>query len=1122
MASDSRYELLDKIGSGSFASVYRARDKELGREVAVKQIHEQFLAEPEMLDRYWQEAQLLASLNHPNIITFYDVDRDRGWLIMELMHGNLADRLSGRQMNIKSLRSTVAQVLRALKYLHSRGIVHGDIKPSNLMIDDRKRIKLGDFGLARRASDEDGSLLKGTTKYMAPEVMSDEFGEVGSPSDLYSLGFAAYELLCGPNFESLFPGLSAFGRDKQVAWMMWHAAADRKLPQVHKVLEGVPEDLTTVIERLTQKQPEDRYEDAEEALSDLSVDVKIINKGGDSDADDAIKAAEEAEAKKKRMVAIGAFCASLLMCVVMLIDFGGGKEVVDNNSNEPISGIVRNVLLEDSLFIIEKDGRPEEIKFGSSPKILLNDKNFILPRDLQMGDRVSIVEIKNDNGGTRLEINATRPDVSDGYVKEIQASNSRIIVSVEGQDRAELLVSIGDDTRISVNGESAKFDDLKIDDRIRVSHIADTIMSGAREATSIIALQEKQMQGILREVSIEKKQFVIEIDEDGKPVPTPFAIADECEVTVNGKQVMAGKLLRPVDLQPGDEVTVKFDKAVYQVRAARQFRFAGVLQEMKADVRSLVIQGDSEKKVFVVQEDCEFLINGKTAGLADLRRNDQLVLSYDNSNANPQVSAIEASRPIAGNRWVILIANQDYDDNSLTKLPFAVSDAELMRDTLLNRYSCSADQVLLLKNETRVRLEQAIPEWLGKIPANGQLVFYVVGNAYLNEEGAPFYAAKDFALSRVNESGLPLSWLREQLESCEAAEKLLLLDCAHAGDGQDLQKQPATSDMLDALKPSDDPAVFKSTNAIASSMTGQRGLDWADKNHGLFAHFLAQAYAGRGDKNEDVHLEPTELYDYIKAEMLAVTIDDQKQIPALFLPDDTPPPEDRLTAAAKQAVKLLMAKNWTQTKVADTAISDFDAAHGLVGENPDARLAYATILLKGRDRRSSLQQFEQVRSSHPGMLATYVGAAWIHCEDDRFTDAIGNLQSLITKILARAQEAEAIDPRWTRFVEIAGRLREFSEVVAEKSRRPSVTVLDKLDALLTPQQAELYKAYRSGRETVQKIDTEFADKISEESSPQKVKLLELDRKRLIKYAPFDYDLFRQAIIQDLDVNNLPE
>ena len=217
----------------------------------------------------------------------------------------------------------MAHGLRALKYLHARGIVHGDIKPSNLMIDSRRRIKIGDFGLARRVSDEDGSLIKGTTKYMAPEVVSEEFGEIGPPSDLYSLGFCAYELMCGPNFETLFPGLSAFGRNKQIAWMMWHAAADRKLPPVARVLEGVPEDLAMVIEKLIDKNQATRYRSADQALADLKVDLKIVK----SDDPDELEAEDEAqdEARKKRLLfAGGALAISLMLCLVLL--FTGGSK----------------------------------------------------------------------------------------------------------------------------------------------------------------------------------------------------------------------------------------------------------------------------------------------------------------------------------------------------------------------------------------------------------------------------------------------------------------------------------------------------------------------------------------------------------------------------------------------------------------------------------------------------------------------------------------------------------------------------------------------------------------------------------------------------------------------------
>ena len=99
-----RYEILDTIASGDFATVYRARDRELGREVAIKQIHQQFLSDPRQLARYWQEAQLLASLQHPNILTIYDIVRPRGWLILELMRGSLQQATHGEPIDLDFLR----------------------------------------------------------------------------------------------------------------------------------------------------------------------------------------------------------------------------------------------------------------------------------------------------------------------------------------------------------------------------------------------------------------------------------------------------------------------------------------------------------------------------------------------------------------------------------------------------------------------------------------------------------------------------------------------------------------------------------------------------------------------------------------------------------------------------------------------------------------------------------------------------------------------------------------------------------------------------------------------------------------------------------------------------------
>src|SRR6476619_346333 len=109
-----RYEVLGLIGNGDFAAVYRARDRELGRDVAIKQIHGQYMNDQRRLERFWREAQLLATLSHPNIMTIYDIVRPRGWLVLELMQGTLLDACKGQPIDLHLLRATLNGSLQAL------------------------------------------------------------------------------------------------------------------------------------------------------------------------------------------------------------------------------------------------------------------------------------------------------------------------------------------------------------------------------------------------------------------------------------------------------------------------------------------------------------------------------------------------------------------------------------------------------------------------------------------------------------------------------------------------------------------------------------------------------------------------------------------------------------------------------------------------------------------------------------------------------------------------------------------------------------------------------------------------------------------------------------------------
>ena len=1122
MTADSRYELLERVGVGSFATVYRARDNELGREVAVKQMHEQFLHLPEQMERYWQEAQLLASVQHPNIVTFFDINRQRGWLIMELMQSNLAERIAREPMDINSVRTTLAHCLRALKYLHARGIVHGDIKPSNMMIDARKRVKIGDFGLARRVSNADGSLLKGTTKYMAPETVSDEWGDVGPASDLYSLGFAAFELLCGPKFMDLFPGLSAFGRDQQIAWMMWHAARDRRLPDVKRVLQGVPDDLALVIGKLCSKEQSKRYTVADEALSDLNIDLKIVKQGGDEPP-------PPPPDKQRRIVAIAAFSLSLIMSLAMLF-WPEAQKPADKitEADEPIRGLLRQVDPALGVLIVddEADSVPKEIKIGSAPKILLNDKTFIVPRELQPGDHVQITKGKDDTGRPRLEISAARPDESVGFVSNPQPSLGQFMLQIsEGAQRGELSIRTTGRTELTINGKPGSVEDVRAEDRATVRHVPDAKLVGARVATKVEVLQKRKLDGFIRDIA--KSEITVEVRrQEGTKLVAMSATAD-CNVTINGKQIVDGKLLRVADLKAGDRVSMQHHKEILEVHALRMSQAKGVLLDTNLAASALTVgDANNARRVFVVGPKTKVVIEGQDAELADLRRNDQIEITYDSANERAEVSAIDTIRPDHENRFAIVIGNQAYDDNRLTKLTSAVNDAKLVQATLLSRYGCAPDRTLLLADETHVRITQAIPDWLKRTNPQSELLLYFVGHAYLDDQGQPYLAAKDFDSTRVRETGIALSWLRGQLESCEAGEKVLLLDASHAGDGQDLKQQPSSAAMLDAIKPAKDPGVFRKSYAIASCGDTQRGLRFADKPHGVFGWFLAQALAGKGDKNQDLHLEPTELFDSLKTEMSAVEItaknkrDVLNQVPVLFRPNDAPPPKDRLTPTGRDAVRQLLTNHWGITKFTvtiDTQLTnEFLVAVRQTGDEPDAKLAVGLIRLKVRsDDKDALKYFDQTRLTHPKSRLAYEGLAWIHCYTGKYREAATELTRLCEQIKAATTDEEA-DASMLRQLEYAGRLREFMGTVIEDTKRPESSQLGGIDALVAELSDDAKSAYAAGRKATREKSQDYERRIAEKSTSPDAKLLAIEQKRMTQYVRFGFDEARSEILAGLE------
>ena len=869
-----RYHIVEKLAQGSFAAVYRAQDRELQREVAIKQIHEQFLSDPRQLDRYWAEAQLLASLQHPNIVTIYDIVRDRGWLIMELMQANLHDRQQGRPLDLVSLRTVIAHCLRALKFLHEHGVVHGDLKPGNLMVDRRKRIKLGDFGLARRVSDEEGSLIKGTTKYMAPEIVSDEFGDVGPASDLYSLGFTAYELLCGAHFDDLFPGLGAHGRDKQLAWIMWHAAPDRRLPEIKRVLEGVPDDLAYVIQKLCTKNRAERYESADQALVDLKVDLRPVR--GESDtpppSDEAALAA-----KKKRRLLIAAFCVSASLSVSMLL--------IPGESGPPRpkiqAGIVREVRAaqHELVLVDEQTGTPEIVPLGEKPSLLLaNTRQKILLEEVQPGDRIRL-----SGTGPQVDFVLARPISSQGTIHRIDVPLKTLVMHLEeGASREEVPLQIDDQTRILINGNTAPFIDLQPQDRIDVKHLPNVRDENQQRALEVAVRRTVRATGIVRLLHFSTTQphkLSCDLRQGTTVVSLDLTFDKDAEITLPDQRVVSPSDLTPEDLRTSDRISLEYDTHITKLVATRNQTLEGSLREIDLAQNSVRVQTrGGEQLTLQVTDATEIDITGQLAELDELREYDEARITYQDDGGSLSAATIDATRPIKYDRFAIVIGVQNYHDKAITRPKSALNDAQLVADTLRQRYGVAPERLLILKDPTREKLQQAVTSALEKLRGDTQVLLYFQGQGYATPDGTVYLGASDLKFDQLANTGVPLGWFVEQLDQSAPERKLLLLDAAQTGNGRDLQQQVSTAEMIADLKP-------QSTTLIASCSEKQRNQVSSQSQQGVFAEAVAQALRGGADPDRDLDVTPQDLLEFLSQALKQPKFENaQPQTPTLVSP----------------------------------------------------------------------------------------------------------------------------------------------------------------------------------------------------------------------------------------------
>jgi serine/threonine-protein kinase len=270
---DGRYRVMSRLGSGGMADVFLAEDQQLGRKVALKLLHHRFAQDPDFVERFRREAQAAAGLQHPNVVSVYDRGSfdDTYYIAMEYLPGRSLKQLIRQEAPLDPLRAIdiAIQILKAARFAHRRGVIHRDLKPHNVIVDDSGHAKVTDFGIARAgASDmtETGSIM-GTAQYLSPEQAQGH--AVNAGSDLYSIGVVLYEMLTGR---------VPFDADSAVSIALKHVSEAPPPPSHFN--PHIPPELEQTVLWVLNKNPSDRPADADQLITVLEHCREAITSAG--------------------------------------------------------------------------------------------------------------------------------------------------------------------------------------------------------------------------------------------------------------------------------------------------------------------------------------------------------------------------------------------------------------------------------------------------------------------------------------------------------------------------------------------------------------------------------------------------------------------------------------------------------------------------------------------------------------------------------------------------------------------------------------------------------------------------------------------------------------------------
>ncbi|HXS47478.1 MAG TPA: protein kinase, partial [Solirubrobacterales bacterium] len=307
-----RYRLEAKLGSGGMSTVYLARDDTLDRPVAVKVMHREMSEQEDQLQRFRQEARAVAKLTHPNVVSVIDAGEDGGhpYIVFEYVKGETLKQRIARigALDTQEAIAYAIEVARGLSVAHARNMVHRDIKPQNVLIDEEGRAKLTDFGISRQLEQAGvtatGRVL-GTTDYVAPE---QAMGKGADPrSDIYSLGVVLYEMLVGQ---------VPFHADSQVGVAMKHV--NEELPDVQRRRPEASAAVALVVERATAKDPTERYQSIAEMIDDLETALEVEAARAGSTTGEATSVLDAVPPPKRKLSGRGRWSWAAILALLLV------------------------------------------------------------------------------------------------------------------------------------------------------------------------------------------------------------------------------------------------------------------------------------------------------------------------------------------------------------------------------------------------------------------------------------------------------------------------------------------------------------------------------------------------------------------------------------------------------------------------------------------------------------------------------------------------------------------------------------------------------------------------------------------------------------------------------------